>query len=69
MDKDNITKPADKSEYSSTQNDLEYLSSLLHELKNLADNSGHKLLYHLINMAEIEATDILEREQEKVDKN
>lgn len=39
--------------------DIEYSASLLKQLKTIADQSGHRMLYHLINMAEMEANSIL----------
>ncbi len=46
-------------------NDIEYTASLLKQLKMIADQSGHRMLYHLINMAEMEANSILQ-EKEKI---
>ncbi len=48
-------------------NDIEYTASLLKQLKMIADQSGHRMLYHLINMAEMEANSILqEKEKNRV---
>ena len=40
--------------------DIEYAASLLKQLKMIADKSGHRMLYHLINMAEMEANSIVQ---------
>lgn len=60
-------KPVIISENMNNHHDLEYISSLLHELKILADQSGYKLLYHLINMAEIESIDIQKLIKSKIE--
>lgn len=39
--------------------DIEYAACLLKQLKMIADHSGQRMLYHLINMAEMEANSIL----------
>lgn len=43
--------------------DIEYAASLLKQLKMIADQSGHRMLYHLINMAEMEANSIIQDEK------
>lgn len=40
--------------------DIEYLASLLNELKQIADVGGHKLLFHLIEMASLEAEHLVD---------
>ncbi|GAA6212257.1 hypothetical protein NBRC116602_19980 [Hyphomicrobiales bacterium 4NK60-0047b] len=45
---------------SEEKNDIEYTASLLKQLKMIADQSGHRMLYHLINMAEMEANSIVQ---------
>lgn len=42
---------------------IEYTASLLKQLKMIADQSGHKMLYHLVNMAEMEANYILQQKE------
>lgn len=42
---------------------IEYSASLLKQLKMIADQSGHRMLYHLINMAEMEASFILQQKE------
>jgi|GEM_PF-5276490 len=44
-------------------NDIEYTASLLKQLKMIADHSGHRMLYHLINMAEMEANSIVKEKK------
>lgn len=43
--------------------DIEYAASLLKQLKMITDQSGHRMLYHLINMAEMEANSIIQGEK------
>jgi hypothetical protein len=43
--------------------DIEYAASLLKQLKMIVDQSGHRMLYHLINMAEMEANSIIQDEK------
>ncbi len=65
----NQPEVADMTEADTNQeaNDIEYTASLLKQLKMIADHSGHRMLYHLINMAEMEANSILqEKEKNRV---
>ncbi len=66
---DNQTEVADTPDADTTNeaNNIEYTASLLKQLKMIADQSGHRMLYHLINMAEMEANSILhEKEKNRV---
>lgn len=40
-----------------------YMSSMLEELKVMADHSGYKFLYYLIEMAEMHALELANIEQ------
>lgn len=56
---------SDDRETENNLSDIEYLASLLNELKQIADAGGHKLLFHLIEMACLEAEHLADTSQSK----